>query len=114
MKKNLSVVAIFVLAATLLPAAFAQQEQQGQSSQGNQGMSQSAPDQDSAQTPSSYTGTVMKSGGKFVLKTDVGTLQLDDQAKAKKYVGKQVTVSGTVDKTTGMLHVADIAPTPQQ
>ncbi len=109
MKKHLSVVATLALGAALFPAAFAQ-EQSSPPSQQDQGMSQSQPEQDSAQTPTAYTGTVMKSGGKYVLKTDAGTLQLDDQAKAKKYNGKQVTVNGTVDKSTGMLHVTDIAP----
>ena len=109
MKKHLSVMATLALGAALLPAAFAQ-EQTSPPSQQDQGMSQSAPDQNSAQTPTAYTGTVLKSGGKYVLKTDAGALQLDDQMKAKKYNGKQVTVNGTVDKSTGMLHVADISP----
>ncbi len=109
MKKRLGIMATLALGAALLPAAFAQ-EQSSPPSQQDQGMSQSQPGQDSAQSPTAYSGTVMKSGSKYVLKTDAGTLQLDDQAKAKKYNGKQVTVNGTVDKSTGMLHVTDIAP----
>jgi hypothetical protein len=114
MKKNLGLMATLALGVALVPAAFAQQDQQAP--QQSPGMSQAQPDEgttQSQQSPSEYTGTVMKSAGKYVLKTDAGTLQLDDQAKAKKYSGKQVTVSGTVDKSTGMIHVSDIAPAMQ-
>jgi lipopolysaccharide export system protein LptA len=112
MRKSLSFVALMALAAALFPAAFAQEP--SSQDQNQPGMSQSQPDQQADQTqPSSYTGTVMKSGGKYVLKTDAGALQLDDQMKAKKYNGKQVTVTGTMDKTSGMLHVTDIAPAMQ-
>jgi lipopolysaccharide export system protein LptA len=119
MKKSLSLVGTLALAAALYPAAFAQDQstspsQQDQSSQSqgskDQGMSQSQPDQGSSESATSYTGTVMKTNGKYVLKTDSATIQLDDQSKAKKYNGKQVTVNGTVDKSTGMLHVTDIVP----
>jgi hypothetical protein len=114
MKISTSLMATLALATVLIPAAFARQEQSAPPSQQDQGMSQSQPEQNSAQTPTAYTGTVMKSGTKYVLKTDAGTLQLDDQTKAKKYNGKQVTVNGTVDKDTGMLHVTDIEPAMQK
>jgi Protein of unknown function (DUF5818) len=110
--KSLTLLATLALGAALIPAAFARQDP---STQPSPGMSQAQPDQDSAQaqSPAEYNGTVMKASGKYVLKTDAGTLQLDDQAKAKKFSGKQVTISGTVDKSTGMLHVTDIAPAMQ-
>lgn len=111
-KRSLGLITTFALAAALFPSAFAQEPSSQEPS--SPGMSQSQPDQDTTQAqPTAYTGTVMKSGGKFVLKTDAGTLQLDDQAKAKKYSGKQVTVTGTMDKSTGMLHVANIEPAMQ-
>jgi len=109
MKKHLALMATLALATALSPAAFARQEQPPPPSQ-DQGMSQSQPDQDSSQTTTSYTGTVTKSGGKYVLKTDEGALPLDNQAKAKKYNGKKVMVIGTMDKTTGMIHVTEITP----
>ena len=108
-KKSLGFIAIGALAAALMPAAFAQEP--SSQDQPSQGMSQAQPDQDSTQAqPMSYTGTVMKANGKYVLKTDAGNLQLDNQTKAKKFNGKQVTVTGTMDKSTGTLHVSDIAP----
>ena len=111
MKKSLRLIAVAALAAAWFPAAFAQSPSNQEPSPG---MSQSQPEQDSVEAqPSAYTGTVMKSGSNYVLKTDAGTLPLDDQAKVRKFNGKQVTVTGTMDKSTGMLHVTDIAPARQ-
>jgi hypothetical protein len=44
-----------------------------------------------------------------VLKTDRMTYQLDDETKAI-FEGKQVNVSGTVDKSTSVIRVTDIQP----
>jgi len=68
----------------------------------------------SSQAAESYTGTVVKSGDKYVLKTDTGTYQIDDQDKAKQFEGKQVKVSGNLDKATSTLHVTDIQAAMQQ
>ena len=62
-----------------------------------------------AQT-SSFAGTVVKASGKFVLKTSDTNYQLDDQEKAKQFVGQQVKVSGSLDASTSTIHVADITP----
>jgi len=35
---------------------------------------------------------------------------LDDQAKAKQFAGKQVTVSGRLDKSSGKIRAGDIQP----
>ena len=85
--------------------------------------SPSTPDQSSSaqgsgsaasQDAESFTGTVVKSGDKYVLKTDTGTYQIDDQDKAKQFEGKQVKVSGNLDKATSTLHVTDIQAAMQQ
>src|SRR5256884_4742149 len=68
----------------------------------------------SSQAAESYTGTVVKSGDKYVLKTDTGTYQIDDQDKAKQFEGKQVKVSGNLDKATSTLHVTDIQAAMQR
>jgi len=142
MKKTLTVVAILALAVTLLPAAFAQTSDQTSPSSSAPAASspaaspsaspaetspaQASPstsDQPSAgqgstagqsQEAESFTGTVVKSGDKYVLKTDSGTYQIDDQNKAKQFEGKQVKVSGKLDKATGMLQVSDIQAAMQQ
>src|SRR6266581_8794712 len=122
MKKTLTVVAILALVATMLPAAFAQTSDQTSPSSSAPAASspaaspsdspaQTSPAQTSpstsdqsgaaqgsapgsSQAAESYTGTVVKSGDKYVLKTDTGTYQIDDQDKAKQFEGKQVKVSG--------------------
>ena len=58
---------------------------------------------------SSFSGTIVKAGDKYVLKTDTATYQLDDQDKAKQFENKQVTVMGSLDQATSIVHVTDIA-----
>jgi hypothetical protein len=128
MKKFFGGFAVLALSAALLPAAFAQQDQTAQPSSEQPSAQQpsaqqpstsqpASPAQDSA-TPatqaSSFHGTVVNAGGKYVLKTDTMTYQIDDQDKAKAYENKQVMVSGTVDQSTSTLHITDIAPMSQQ
>src|SRR6266550_1727898 len=137
MKKTLTVVAILALVVTMLPAAFAQtSDQTSPSSSAPAASSPAASPSDSpaqtspstsdqsgaaqgsapgsSQAAESYTGTVVKSGDKYVLKTDTGTYQIDDQDKAKQFEGKQVKVSGNLDKATSTLHVTDIQAAMQQ
>jgi lipopolysaccharide export system protein LptA len=111
MTKILSVFAILTLAAALLPVAF------GQSSQSNPSSMPQAQPSSSSQTSqsgsmadesSTFRGTVEKVNGKYCLKTDAGTYQLTDQSTVKKYEGKEVTVRGTLDSNTSMLHVTHI------
>jgi hypothetical protein len=65
--------------------------------------------QDQESTASTLTGTIAKSGDKYVLQTrDKAVYQLDDQEQAKQYNGKQVKVTGTLDRITGMIHVRNI------
>jgi len=114
----------------LSAVSFAQQDQSAQpsaqqptsdtqdgqpSSADQQGSQPSSPSQDSPSSSmetqgSSFTGTVVKAGGKYVLKTSDMAYQLDDQQKAKQFVGQQVKVNGTLDSNTSTIHVADISP----
>jgi outer membrane biosynthesis protein TonB len=63
----------------------------------------SQPDQtQGAKTPTSdsqtFSGTVEKSGDKYVLKDDAGhTYDIDHQDEVKKFEGKRVRVQGTLD-----------------
>jgi hypothetical protein len=48
----------------------------------------------------------------YVLQTaDNVTYQLDDQERAKEYEGKQVQVTGSLDKSANMIKVRDIKQT---
>jgi cytoskeletal protein RodZ len=75
-----------------------------------------APDQ--AQAPSSkatkpaatdsqtFSGTIVKSGEKYVLKDDAGhTYDIDHQDDVKKFEGKRVRVQGTLDSTGKKIQV---------
>jgi hypothetical protein len=61
-------------------------------------------------------GKIVKSSdSKYVLVDVAGTTyQLDDQTTAKKFVGKIVKVSGTVDEANHTIHVTDIMPAVEQ
>ncbi len=119
MNKLLGGLAVLVISAVLLPAAFAQQDQTPQTSPEQPSASQpsapqqASPSQDTA-TPamqsSTFIGTVVKAGDKYVLKTESMTYQLDDQDKAKDYENKQVSVNGTLDQSTSTLRITDINP----
>jgi len=128
MKKLFAILAAMALAAALSTVSFAQQDQSAQpsaqqpSSDAQNGQ-QTSTDQQDAQQPSSpsqdsmqpsqgssFTGTVVKAGGKYVLKTTDANYQLDDQKKAKQFVGQQVKVSGTLDSSTSTIHISDISP----
>lgn len=59
-----------------------------------------------------FTGRVMKEQGKLVLKDPVTKMsyQLDDQAKAKPYTGKQVKITGKLEMDSNTIHIAGIEP----
>jgi hypothetical protein len=60
-------------------------------------------------TAQAFTGTIMKSGDIYVLQTtDNMTYQLDDQDRARQYEGKQVQVTGSLDKSNNTIKVQDI------
>jgi hypothetical protein len=76
-----------------------------------QGQQQTAP-----QDSKTFTGTIQKlQNGQYALvtgQTAQGRLAghfLDDQDRAKKYEGKQVKVTGTLDASSNTIHVTDIA-----
>ena len=135
MKKLITVMATMALAMALSAVSFAQQDQSAQpsaqqpsaqqpssdmqngqqTSTDQQGTQPSSPSPDSSSSMqntqgTSFTGTVVKAGGKYVLKTSDMNYQLDDQEKAKQFVGQQVKVNGTLDSNTSMIHISDISP----
>jgi len=57
-----------------------------------------------------FTGIILKSGESFVL-NDPATKSkylLDDQDKARRFEGKHVKVTGTIDAAKNLIHVATI------
>jgi len=135
MKKLITVMATMALAMALSAVSFAQQDQSSQpsaqqpstqqpssdmqngqpTSTDQQSAQPSSPSQDSSSSMqntqgTAFTGTVVKAAGKYVLKTNDMSYQLDDQDKAKQFVGQQVKINGTLDSSTSMIHISDISP----
>jgi hypothetical protein len=62
------------------------------------------------QEAKTFTGRIVKENGDLVLKDQVTEVsyKLSDPAKAKKYVGKQVKVSGKLDLNSNTIQVESI------
>jgi uncharacterized protein YdeI (BOF family) len=53
-----------------------------------------------------FTGTIVKSGDKYVFQDSGGaTYDIDAQDQVKRFEGKKVRVHGTLDPSTKMIHV---------
>jgi uncharacterized protein YdeI (BOF family) len=84
-----------------------QQQQPGQTPDTS---AQPAPDSQ-AQSPSTgvqvFTGTIVKSGDKYVFQdaTSGTTYDIDAQDQVKQFEGKKVRVHGTLDPSGKMIHV---------
>src|SRR5437879_11237136 len=59
-----------------------------------------------------YMGTIVKEGDAYVLQIGNEKYLLDSQKKAKKYKGKDVKITGTLDKAKNLIHVEKIKPSP--
>jgi lipoprotein-anchoring transpeptidase ErfK/SrfK len=60
-----------------------------------------------------FTGTIVRIGDKYVLKTtDNMTYQLDDSDKAKEFEGKQVKVTGGLDTKAKLIHIQNVELVP--
>jgi Protein of unknown function (DUF5818) len=64
----------------------------------------------SDQQVQTFTGTISKSGDQYVLQggSSTASYQLDDQQTASKFAGKKVTVTGTLDAASNLIHVQGI------
>jgi hypothetical protein len=100
------------LVLNLLPGRVgAQQEQQAQQPQAASSKS-AEPASNPAKTTTIF-GKVIKQSGAFVL-IESGSKEhysLDDQKTAKKYNGRAVFITGTMDATSKSIHVQAMQPT---
>lgn len=63
----------------------------------------------------SFTGTIQKSSsGSYELNSGGMTYQLSDQSQASQFVGKQVTVTGTLNSSSNTIQVKQIKPSSGQ
>jgi len=67
---------------------------------------------EATQDAKAFTGRIVKENGKIVLKDPVTktSYQIDDQTKAKQFMGKQVKVTGKLDVNSNTIHVDSIEP----
>ena len=64
-----------------------------------------------ADSEKTFSGKIVKTGGKLVLTTaDKTTYQIDDQQKAQDFLNKSVKVTGVLDAATGTIRVSAIDP----
>jgi len=121
--KRTSLILIAVLAMVMMPAAFGQGTPPSQS-QDSSAQTPSAPQP--GQSPStdnppsnasspdngmhSFVGSIVKNGDKYMLHTGGTDYQLDDQAQASKFAGKDVKVTGQVDRESDTIRVQSIEP----
>ena len=122
MMKRTSLILIAVFAMVMLPAAFAQ----GTPSQSQDPSTQTPSPQQPSQSPNtddpssnasspdngmhSFVGSIVKNGDKYMLRTGDTDYQLDDQAQASKFAGKDVKVTGQVDRESDTIRVQSIEP----
>lgn len=58
----------------------------------------------------SFTGSIVKTSGKYMLHSAGADYRLDDQKQAKQFDGKQVKVTGDLDQSTNTIKVQSIEP----
>jgi len=83
-----------------------QQPTQSQPSQAQPGQTAS----DSTAQSQALTGTIVKGSDGYMLQDDTAktSYKLDDAKQAKKFAGKNVKVTGTLDSTSNTIHVTNV------
>jgi hypothetical protein len=102
--------------ATACAAQDSQRQKQEQSSQQNQYRDQAQKPQQNLeqQDTQSYAGKVSERHSKFYLEEarSKTSYQLEGTWSAKRYLGKKVRITGTLDTETNVLHVVTISVSP--
>jgi len=57
-------------------------------------------------------GTIVQDGDSYVLKAGNEQYLLDSQKKARKYKGKDVKITGTLERAKNLIHVEKITASP--
>jgi hypothetical protein len=101
---------IMLVGATLVAQQQPSQQQEPPQAQQQQPPQQQEPDQaqpgTQAQQDHVFVGTIVKSGDKFMLQDSAGkSWDIDHQELVKKFEGKQVRVSGTLDQDGKTIHM---------
>ena len=100
-----------VLALGLAIPALAQTAQDPQQQPAPSTSSQTTADPSQSRSQmQSFTGTVVKTSDGWMLQDETGktSYKLDNEKMAKKYEGKSVKVTGTLDSSTNTIHISDV------
>lgn len=81
-----------------------------QASNPSTGSSSSQSSATSTESKNSFTGSIVKSGSKYMLRAGGTDYELDDQSQAKSFEGKDVKVNGQLDKASNTIKVQSIEP----
>ena len=89
-----------------------QQSMTGPSSPQQQELPDSSSNDAQTQAALAFSGRVTNEHGQLVLRDPVTkmTYKLDDQSKAKPFVGKQVKVVGKLEMKSNIIHIESIEP----
>jgi hypothetical protein len=60
-----------------------------------------------------FMGTVVQRGSSYMLRAGELEYRLDEQGQAKEYVGRNVKITGSLDKPSNTIHVQAIENSPQ-
>jgi len=125
MKKHVGALCTLALLSASLPNLFAQGSQPSQPADPTaQAPATAAPTTPPTFPPSEararegrpdlkvYMGTIVTNGDAWVLKSGNEQYLLDNQKKARNYKGKDVEVTGTLDKEKHLIHVEKIKVSP--
>lgn len=85
-------------------------DQSGAQAGSTAGTASSSSTATSTDSQNSFTGSIIKSGGKYQLRSNGSTYDLDDQSQAKSFSGKDVKVNGSLDKSSNTIKVTSIEP----
>lgn len=88
---------------------------QQRQAQPQQQPSTAAPTEAQTQDAHTFTGRIAQENGQLVLKDPITrvTYPLDDQARARPFIGKQVKVTGKLGLDSNIIHIDSITPLSQ-
>lgn len=101
----------FLLGAVSLGIGLAAQDQSGSAQdRPPESQRQSPLDSSSQHSARAFDGRIIRAGNAvvFLERSTRTSYRLDDQQKAKQFVGRDVEVTATIDPATNTLHVIDI------
>jgi hypothetical protein len=109
-RKNVARLAFVILAGILLLASVALAQNPRTQQDRPQTPLMQTPAQENNEDLRTYSGKISSSGGKYVLEgaSPKGPYLLDDQKSARKYEGKNVLVTGLLDRSSNTIHVQKI------